>query len=61
VETLGHRARLLTGAPLPLTVEVTREAREELGLVPGSEVWLALKATEIGVQPGISAKEPGRG
>ena len=27
------------------------EAREELGLDPGSEIWVALKATEIGVQP----------
>ena len=51
VEGLGHRARLLTGAPLPVTVEVTNEAREELGLAPGSEIWVALKATEIGVQP----------
>ncbi|MEJ2204123.1 MAG: ABC transporter ATP-binding protein [Gemmatimonadota bacterium] len=51
VERLGHRVRLLTGAPLPVTVEVTEEARAELGLAPGSEAWVALKATEIGVQP----------
>ncbi len=55
VERLGHRVRLLTGAPLPLTVEVTDEAREELGLAPGSEVWVAMKATEIGIQADVSA------
>ena len=50
VERLGHRVRLLTGAPLPIMVEVTEEARAELGLGPGSEVWVAVKATEIGVE-----------
>jgi molybdate transport system ATP-binding protein len=51
VERLGHRVRLLTGAPLPVMVEVTDEARQELALAPGSEIWVALKATDIGVQP----------
>ncbi len=51
VEPLGHRVRLLTGAPLPVAVEVTVEARDELDLAPGSEIWVAVKATEIGVQP----------
>ena len=50
-ERLGHRLRLLTGAPLPIAVEVTAEAGEELGLRPGAEVWVAVKATEIGVEP----------
>jgi molybdate transport system ATP-binding protein len=58
VERLGHRARLLTGAPLPVTVEVTDEARGELDLTPGSVIWLAVKATEIGVEPDAP---PGRG
>jgi molybdate transport system ATP-binding protein len=52
VEQLGTRVRLRTGTPLPLTVEVTEGARADLGLEPGSRVWLAFKATEIGVQPG---------
>jgi len=47
VEAHGGRVRLLTGPPVPLTVEVTPEAREELELVPGTEVWVAIKATEI--------------
>lgn len=50
VEHLGTRARLHTAAPLPLTVEVTEAALADLGLEPGSRVWIAVKATEIGVQ-----------
>jgi molybdate transport system ATP-binding protein len=56
VERLGHRVRLLTGAPLRVTVELTEEARAELGLEPGAEIWVALKATEIGVQPDPSGR-----
>jgi len=51
IEPLGSRVRLLTGPPLPLAMEVTREATEELGLGRGSRVWVTVKATEIGVQP----------
>jgi len=51
VELLGDRVRLRTRPPVPLTVEVTRDATDELGLQPDSEVWIAVKATEIGVQP----------
>ena len=50
MKQLGDRVRLRVGAPLPLTVEVTRESTEALGLAAGSEVWIAMKATEIGVQ-----------
>jgi molybdate transport system ATP-binding protein len=49
VERLGARARLRTGAPLPLTAELTETARREMGLEPGVRVWVAVKATEIGV------------
>jgi molybdate transport system ATP-binding protein len=52
VEQVGDRVRLRTGTPLPLTVEVTEGARADLALEPGVRVWLAFKATEIGVQPG---------
>jgi molybdate transport system ATP-binding protein len=51
LERIGPRVRLLTGAPLSVTVEVTTEAHDELSLTPGSDIWLALKATEIVVQP----------
>lgn len=50
IESLGPRVRLRTGAPLALTAELTAGARDELGLVPGRDVWVAVKATEIGVQ-----------
>lgn len=50
LEVLGDRARLRCSGPLPLTAEVTRGAVEELGLARGSRVWLAVKATEIGVE-----------
>jgi len=50
VELLGTRVRLRTGPPLPLTVELTEAARAEMALTTGSTVWVAVKATEIGVQ-----------
>jgi molybdate transport system ATP-binding protein len=56
VERLGGRVRLRTGAPLPLTVEVTEAARADLGLEPGVAVWVAFKATEVGVQPGTAPR-----
>lgn len=51
LEPLGDRVRLRTGRPLALTVEVTREGSNAIDLRVGSEVWVALKATEIGVEP----------
>jgi molybdate transport system ATP-binding protein len=53
VEPLGSRARLRTGGPLPLTVEVTEASRREFDLEPGTGVWIAVKATEIGVRPDV--------
>lgn len=50
VEDDGSRVRLLTGPPLPLMVEVTHAARRELDLAPGADVWISIKATEIGVE-----------
>lgn len=50
VEHLGSRVRVRTGAPLPLTIEITEGAAAELALDVGSNVWVAVKATEIGVQ-----------
>ena len=52
MERLGERTRIRTGAPLPLTVEVTSEATSDLHLSEGETVWLAIKATEIGVEAG---------
>ena len=50
VEHLGERVRLLTGAPLPLTAEITPGALSALGIDTGSDVWISVKATEIGLQ-----------
>ena len=50
IEPLGERTRLRTGPPLPLVVEITTEAREALDLTEGTDVWVAVKATEIETQ-----------
>ncbi|MGQ0849993.1 MAG: sulfate/molybdate ABC transporter ATP-binding protein [Actinomycetota bacterium] len=50
IERLGERVRLRTGAPLQLTAEITYDAASDLGLAEGDEVWVAVKATEIGVE-----------
>ncbi len=50
IEHHGDRVRLQTGAPLPLTAEVTPGAVSALGLGAGSRVWVSVKATEIGVE-----------
>jgi molybdate transport system ATP-binding protein len=52
MERLGERTRIRTGAPIPLTVEVTSEASSALELGEGEKVWVAIKATEIGVEAG---------
>ncbi len=59
VEHLGSRVRLRTGAPLPLTVELTEAATAEMGLDKGVPVWVAMKATEIGVQSDEHGEGPG--
>ncbi len=50
IEHLGERARLRTGDPLPLAVEVTEEAARALDLTEGTPIWVSIKATEITVQ-----------
>lgn len=50
MENLGERTRIRVGAPLPLTAEVTAEAVAALDLEVGAVVWVAIKATEIGVE-----------
>ncbi len=50
LELLGDVVRLRLGPPLPITAEVTAASAEALGLEDGAEVWVSLKATEIGVE-----------
>lgn len=47
VEPLGDTVRVTLAAPMPLAVDVTPGAVDALGLAPGTEVWAAVKATEI--------------
>jgi molybdate transport system ATP-binding protein len=46
LELLGDRIRLDVAGPPDALVDVTAAAVAELGLVPGSAVWLTAKATE---------------
>lgn len=57
LEAMGDRVRLLTATPLPVTVEVTAGAADALGLAEGSEIWLAIKATEIRVEGDTSVRD----
>ncbi|MFP3881244.1 MAG: sulfate/molybdate ABC transporter ATP-binding protein [Actinomycetota bacterium] len=57
LETMGDRVRLLTSTPLPLTVEVTAGAANALGLAEGSDIWLAIKATEIRVEGDTNVRD----
>jgi molybdate transport system ATP-binding protein len=43
--------RVQVGGRLPLVVEVTHDAVRDMRMEPGSEVWIALKATEVVVCP----------
>jgi molybdate transport system ATP-binding protein len=45
----GDRLRVRLDAGVPLTAEITAEARGALGIEPGRELWAAVKATAIRV------------
>lgn len=45
------RVRIQLGGRLPIVAEVTHAAVAELGLREGEPMWVAVKATEIGVAP----------
>ncbi|HEY1988216.1 MAG TPA: ABC transporter ATP-binding protein [Acidimicrobiales bacterium] len=49
VHLLGDRARVLLGAPIRVTAEITAVAIAELGLTEGAPVWASVKATQIDV------------
>lgn len=50
IEPAVDRIRVRLEGPIPLVAEVTGAARDDLGLRPGTEVWIAVKATEIRVE-----------
>jgi molybdate transport system ATP-binding protein len=49
IDDLGHTCRIRTGDPLALIAEVTKSAVEGLALTVGSDIWVAIKATELAV------------
>jgi molybdate transport system ATP-binding protein len=51
VEQHGDLVRITVDGPVPLLADVTPLAVAELALAPGSEVWSAVKATEVAVYP----------
>ncbi len=51
IESLGDRVRVRVDGPVPLVAEITPAALHDLGLEQGSEVWTAVKATDITVFP----------
>ncbi len=51
VEPLGDRFRVRIEAAPPIVAEVTAAAVASIGLDSGSDVWVAVKATEIEVYP----------
>ena len=51
IEPLGDRTRVRIDAPVPLIAEITPDARHDLDLRPGREVWTSFKATDVTVYP----------
>jgi molybdate transport system ATP-binding protein len=51
VDHAGDRARVRVRGPVTIVAEVTDTAAAELHLTDGTEVWVAVKATEIDVSP----------
>ena len=49
---LGDRIRVTVAGPPEAYVDVTAAAVAELGLAPGTPVWLSLKATDVTAYPG---------
>ena len=51
VESTADRVRVLTEGPVAVTADITPGALADLGLAPGHEVWVSVKATELDVYP----------
>jgi len=52
IDVEGPIARIRVGTVPPVVAEVTTAAVEALGLAPGKNVWVTIKATEIVLYPG---------
>ncbi len=51
IELLGDRVRVRVNGDVPLIAEITPAALHDLAIVEGSQVWTAVKATDITVFP----------
>ncbi len=51
VDLLGERARVAIGGALPIVAEVTASSVRDLDLREHAEVWVSVKAAEVGVYP----------
>ncbi|MGZ4688174.1 MAG: ABC transporter ATP-binding protein [Acidimicrobiia bacterium] len=51
IELLGDRVRVRIDGPVPLIAEITPSALHDLGIAAGTQVWMAVKATDIVVYP----------
>jgi molybdate transport system ATP-binding protein len=51
---LADRIRLTVDGPQPVIVDVTAPAVAELELVPGTELWLTAKATDVTTYPDVA-------
>jgi molybdate transport system ATP-binding protein len=51
VDREGDRVRVVVAGPVPIVAEVTPAAVDDLHLAEGGDVWVSVKATEVGVYP----------
>jgi molybdate transport system ATP-binding protein len=51
VEAAADRVRVQVSGPVDLAADITHAALAELALVPGDDVWVSVKATELDVYP----------
>ena len=53
IERHGSHIRVHLDGPLAVAADVTPAAAADLGLAPGTEVWVAVKATETSAYPAV--------
>ena len=51
VEAAADRVRVQVAGPVDVAADITHAALADLALVPGDEVWVSVKATELDVYP----------
>jgi molybdate transport system ATP-binding protein len=51
VESAADRVRVQAAGPVDVTADITHAALADLGLVPGDDVWISVKATDLDVYP----------